>query len=99
MTSGHVGGAAKLEKSERTRMVRSVAVFMAAVTGLLVIAFVVVNSLGGTKQLDEATLACATKLYSPYNPKNLQQCKAVCLACNAGVQTTCSTSCTLRGAR
>lgn len=98
VTEGHVGGAAKVEKHERTYMIRRVAVFMAAVTGLLVVAFVVVNSLGDTKQSD-ATLACAARLYSPYDPKNLEQCKAVCLACNAGVQTTCSTSCSLKGAR
>jgi ferredoxin-like protein FixX len=43
--------------------------------------------------------ACAAKLYSPYDPKNLEQCMGVCLACSAGVKTTCSTSCTLKGAR
>ena len=42
---------------------------------------------------------CAGKLYSPYNSKNMQQCVAVCIACNRGATTTCSTSCTLKGAR
>jgi hypothetical protein len=41
---------------------------------------------------------CARNLYSPYNPKDLKQCVAVCIACERGVVTTCSTSCTLRGA-
>lgn len=41
---------------------------------------------------------CATKLYSPYNPKDMKQCVAVCIACERGVTTTCSTSCTLKGA-
>ena len=41
---------------------------------------------------------CARKLYSTYNPKDMKQCVAVCLACQRGVMTTCSTSCTLRGA-
>lgn len=98
VTGNHVGSAAKVEKHERTRTIRGVAAFMAAVTGLLAIAFVVVRSADATKQ-SNATLACAAKLYSPYDPKNLQQCMAVCLTCSAGVQTTCSTSCTLKGAR
>ena len=42
---------------------------------------------------------CARNLYSPYNPKDLKQCVAVCIACERGVVTTCSTSCTLKGAR
>lgn len=41
---------------------------------------------------------CARKLYSPYNPKDMKQCVAVCLACQRGAMTTCSTSCTLKGA-
>jgi hypothetical protein len=42
---------------------------------------------------------CAQKLYSPYNPKDMKQCVAVCIACERGVMTTCSTSCTLKGAQ
>ena len=42
---------------------------------------------------------CARKLYSPYNPKDKKQCVAVCIACERGVTTTCSTACTLRGAQ
>ena len=42
---------------------------------------------------------CARKLYSQYNPKDLKQCVAVCIACERGVTTTCSTACTLRGAQ
>ncbi len=45
------------------------------------------------------SIGCANKLYTPYNPKNMKQCVAVCLACESGVMTTCSTSCTLKGAR
>ena len=41
---------------------------------------------------------CANKLYTPYNPKDMKQCVAVCIACERGVITTCSTSCTLKGA-
>ena len=42
---------------------------------------------------------CARKLYSSYNPKDLKQCVAVCVSCQRGVVTTCSTSCTLKGAQ
>ena len=44
------------------------------------------------------SISCANKLYTPYNPKNMKQCVAVCIACESGVMTTCSTSCTLKGA-
>jgi hypothetical protein len=43
--------------------------------------------------------ACATNLYANYNPLNMEQCVNVCLRCERGVMTTCSTSCTLKGAR
>ena len=42
--------------------------------------------------------ACATNLYANYNPANMEQCVNVCLRCEHGVMTTCSTSCTLKGA-
>jgi hypothetical protein len=42
---------------------------------------------------------CARKLYSAYNPKDKKQCVAVCIACERGVMTTCSTACTLKGAQ
>ena len=42
---------------------------------------------------------CARKLYSPYNPKDMKQCVGACIACDRGVTTTCSTACTLKGAR
>jgi hypothetical protein len=42
---------------------------------------------------------CARKLYSAYNPKDLKQCISVCISCQKGVMTTCSTSCTLKGAQ
>jgi hypothetical protein len=45
-----------------------------------------------------ATGSCAVKLYNSYNPKDVKQCVDVCLRCDRGVATTCSTSCTLKGA-
>jgi hypothetical protein len=44
------------------------------------------------------TSNCAAKLYSPYNRKNMNQCVNVCIACDKGTMTTCTTSCTLKGA-
>lgn len=42
---------------------------------------------------------CASDLYSAFNPRAMDQCVAVCLKCDRGTTTTCSTSCTLKGAR
>ena len=41
---------------------------------------------------------CAADLYSTFNPKAMDQCMAVCLKCDRGTTTTCSTSCTSKGA-
>jgi hypothetical protein len=41
---------------------------------------------------------CATDLYPTYNPATLDQCVDVCLKCGHGTMTTCSTSCTIKGA-
>jgi hypothetical protein len=43
--------------------------------------------------------SCATELFPAYNPKIMDQCVAVCKKCDRGVTTTCTTSCTLKGAR
>jgi hypothetical protein len=45
------------------------------------------------------SIGCASKLYSPYNPKDIKQCVGACIACDRGLTTTCTTACTLRGAR
>ena len=42
---------------------------------------------------------CAAGLYGSYNPKVMDQCVAVCIKCDRGSRVTCSTSCTLKGAR
>lgn len=42
--------------------------------------------------------SCTRQLYSAYNPKDMKQCVAACIACERGVTTTCTTSCTLKGA-
>jgi hypothetical protein len=42
---------------------------------------------------------CATELFASYDAKALDQCMAVCIKCDRGTRATCSTSCTLKGAR
>jgi len=58
--------------------------------------------LGGCFNSDETTgsiSACAVNLHANYSPKNLAQCVEVCIKCERGTTTTCTTSCTLKGAR
>jgi hypothetical protein len=42
---------------------------------------------------------CATAIYPSYNPKVMEQCVGACIKCERGNTTTCTTSCTLKGAR
>ncbi len=42
--------------------------------------------------------ACVSNLYANYNPMDMEQCVNACMRCEHGVATTCSTSCTLKGA-
>ena len=42
--------------------------------------------------------ACPLRGYS-YNPRDMNQCVAACKSCDRGTTVTCTTSCTLRGAR
>ena len=39
--------------------------------------------------------SCASKLYSPYNPRDLKQCVGACIACSRGVTTVSYTHLTL----
>jgi PBP1b-binding outer membrane lipoprotein LpoB len=43
--------------------------------------------------------ACAANLHANYNVRDLRQCVDVCVKCARGVTATCTTSCTLKGAR
>lgn len=98
MTGSHFDSTDKAERHERSRMIRDVVIFMTVAVGLLIAGFTLVQSLKPDEQ-PQVSMACATRLYSSYDPSNFDQCVAVCMACNAGVRTTCSTSCRLRGAR
>ena len=42
---------------------------------------------------------CATELFPAFNPKVMDQCVAVCKKCDRGTPASCTTSCTLKGAR
>jgi hypothetical protein len=43
--------------------------------------------------------SCAREMYPAFNAKIMEQCVAACKKCDHGVTTTCTTSCTLKGAR
>jgi hypothetical protein len=66
--------------------------------GLTALALVVV-SCSPESDVTGTTNKCATSLFPSYNPKDLKQCVDACIRCENGVTTTCSTSCTLKGAR
>jgi hypothetical protein len=64
---------------------------------LVALAFVV----GGCSPEVETTgtiSSCAKELFPDYSSKVLDQCVAVCKKCDRGITTTCTTSCTLKGA-
>lgn len=101
MARSHIDVASKADRRERARTVRIVVVFGTALVCLLIASFAASRYFGPDFGPEEAgaSPACIAKLYSPYNPKSLEQCMAVCINCSGGVKTTCSTACTLRGAR
>ena len=71
--------------------------------GMCIAIFAAALVCGGCSQSQDnetsaATVACANRLYTPYNPKDMKQCVDVCMRCERGVTTTCSTACTLKGA-
>lgn len=41
---------------------------------------------------------CPQRSYS-YNPRNMNQCVNACKSCDRGTTVTCTTSCSLKGAR
>lgn len=69
---------------------------MRRLMAVLALALVVVSC----KPEEETTgSVCATGLFPSYNRKSLDQCVAACRTCDHGTTTTCTTSCTLKGAR
>ena len=57
-----------------------------------------VQSCSQSEDVTGSVDTCAMGLYPTYNPKAMDQCVAVCKKCQRGVTTTCTTSCTLKGA-
>jgi hypothetical protein len=58
-------------------------------------------ALGACSQDSEptASIDCSVRQEASYDRKNFDKCVAACIACDKGVRTTCSTSCSLKGAR
>ena len=48
---------------------------------------------------DAKRAQCAKRQYANFDPKIMKQCMDVCIACEHGTITTCSTSCTIKGAK
>jgi len=71
---------------------------MRRLVALLALALVVV-SCRAEDEITGSVSKCATELYPSYNPKIIDQCVAACRTCDHGTTTTCTTSCTLKGAR
>jgi hypothetical protein len=95
--AGRVVGSVKPKRGQKKGHAgRIIVAAMVVILAVLGISFYFV--LPEQAPLSQETQACAAKLFTPYNPKNLEQCMAVCQACGKGVKTTCSTSCKLKGA-
>ena len=70
----------------------------------VIVLIVAALSLSGCWSEPEVTVTgstnkCATDHYPRFNPKIMEQSVDVCIKCDRGNVTTCTTSCTLRGAR
>jgi hypothetical protein len=66
---------------------------------ILILAGLILSGCWSEQDITGSTNKCATDLYPSYNAKNINQCVDVCIKCARGTTTTCSTSCTLKGAR
>jgi hypothetical protein len=72
---------------------RSAAVFLLASLAITA------ASCSPSSDVTGSTDACAAKLYTPFDRKNMNQCVNVCVQCENGTKVTCTTSCTLKGAK
>jgi hypothetical protein len=64
----------------------------------LVIQAIIMAACSPEREATGSINTCAAELYPFYNPKVMDQCVAVCKKCDHGITTTCTTSCTLKGA-
>jgi hypothetical protein len=66
---------------------------------LIATALVMISCSPDAEVTGSAHNTCATELFPSYDAKALDQCMAVCIKCDRRTRATCSTSCTLKGAR
>jgi hypothetical protein len=66
--------------------------------GVLVAVALAVASCSKEPEYAGEQRVCIAQHYSKYDPKDLNQCVAVCKDCMNGTTTTCTTSCKLKGA-
>jgi hypothetical protein len=67
-------------------------------TTLLVMLLMVLCACSQDSEPDP-NIVCKRQQFPSYNAKDMNQCVAACIICEKGVTTTCTTSCTLKGAR
>jgi len=65
---------------------------------IIIIAASVLCGCWSEQEVTGSTNSCATAMYPKFNPKVMEQCVNVCIKCERGNVTTCSTSCSLKGA-
>jgi len=65
---------------------------------VLIVAALMLTGCWSDSDVTGSTNSCATTLYPKFNPKIMDQCVNACIKCDRGNMTTCSTSCTLKGA-
>jgi hypothetical protein len=67
---------------------------------LIILAALVLSSCGREEEAASSpTNAVCTARRFPYDPKNLKLCVDACKSCDNGTTVTCTTSCTLKGAK
>lgn len=66
---------------------------------IILIACVMLCGCKGEDEYSDQDRRCIAKNYSNYDPKQVDQCVKVCIACMKGNTVTCTTSCKLKGAR
>lgn len=65
----------------------------------ILIPLAILSACSRDSDVAETTSKCVASNYSSFDEKNFDQCVAACIKCEHGVRTTCSTACTLRGAK
>jgi hypothetical protein len=66
---------------------------------VLLLVLFAVQSCSQSDDVTGSTDGCATTIFPNYNPKDMDQCVEACKKCQHGVTVTCTTSCTLKGAK